>query len=96
MLQIEKSRLATDTEAFASEVSSSQKELWSAFVALLRRQYPIILLVLFLALSIGVVYLITAPIKYTGEAEVIPTRARFSCSSNNRSKVILLPSIRSQ
>ena len=71
MLQIEKSRLATDTQAFASEVSSSQKELWSAFVAFLRRQYPIILLVLILALAIGVVYLIAAPIKYTGEAEVI-------------------------
>jgi polysaccharide biosynthesis transport protein len=71
MLKIERSRFGKDAEALQPEVSSSQKELWNAVNGFLRRHSSIFMLVLPLALSLGVVYVFVAPIKYTAKAELI-------------------------
>jgi len=71
MLQIEKSpSFAAPDRATGSEFVSSS-ELLASFVGFIRRQYQIILLVPLLTLSLGAVYLFTAPPRYTALAKMI-------------------------
>jgi succinoglycan biosynthesis transport protein ExoP len=71
MLQINKIRPTLNHSTLEPDGSSSLKDLYDAVYGLLRRQYPLILLVLLLTMALGVVYLMTAPVKYTAEAVLI-------------------------
>ena len=70
MLQIDKARAAVEQATPASEVASPE-ELYRAFVAFVRRQYPVIVFVLLLTLGLAAVYVFTSPPRYTGEAVLI-------------------------
>src|SRR5579883_1945427 len=70
MLQVEKT---TPTPALTSSPSEilSPKELYTAFVAFVRRQFPVIASVLALTLGLAAIYIFTSPPRYTGEAVLI-------------------------
>jgi succinoglycan biosynthesis transport protein ExoP len=70
MLQIDKARPAVDLPAPAPDIASPE-ELYSAFVAFVRRQFPAIVFVMLLMLGLATVYIFTTPPLYTGEAVLI-------------------------
>jgi polysaccharide biosynthesis transport protein len=70
MLQIDKARSTVESAAPATEVASPE-ELYAAFIAFVRRQFPVIIFVILLMLGLAAVYLFTTPPRYTGEAVMI-------------------------
>ena len=70
MLQINKSRLVAEQGPAAVEFVSPA-ELYAAAVGFLRRQYSVIVVVLFLTLALGAAYLFTAAPRYTGVAMLV-------------------------
>ena len=73
MLQIEKAPPAAPRELPVHEPSPA--ELLSSFVDLIRRQLPLILIVIACAVTLGLVYLITSPPRFTATGTmVIDTR----------------------
>ena len=73
MLQIEKAPSTTPREGPIHEPSPA--ELLTSFVDLVRRQLPLILIVVACAVTLGLVYMITSPPRYTATGTmVIDTR----------------------
>jgi succinoglycan biosynthesis transport protein ExoP len=73
MLQIEKAPLAAPREPTVHEPSPA--ELLTSFVDLVRRQLPLILIVVASAVTLGLVYLVTSPPRFTATGTmVIDTR----------------------
>lgn len=73
MLQIDKAPPATPRELAAHEPSPA--ELLTSFVDLVRRQLPLILITVAATVSLGLVYLVTSPARYTATGTmVIDTR----------------------
>ena len=70
MLQIDKSRAAQQSTAPSDDLASPA-ELYAAYIAFVRRQYPVIVFVLLLVLGLAAVYLFTSPSRYTGHAVLI-------------------------
>jgi len=70
MLQIDKARSAVEAAAPASDVASPE-ELYAAFIAFVRRQFPAIVFIMLLTLGLATVYIFTTPPRYTGEAVLI-------------------------
>jgi polysaccharide biosynthesis transport protein len=72
MLQIDKSPsvAAPDHGTSAPDVASSA-ELYAAFVAFVRRQFPVLLFVMLLIVGLALVYIFTTPPRFTGTAELI-------------------------
>jgi succinoglycan biosynthesis transport protein ExoP len=70
MLQIDKAKHAVEPAASAPDVASPE-ELYRAFVAFVRRQFPVIVFVMLLILGLAAVYVFTTPPRYTGEAVLI-------------------------
>src|ERR1700761_4193655 len=70
MLQIDKTHPAVESAAAASDIASPA-ELYAAYIAFVCRQYPVIIFVLLLILSLAALYIFTAPPRYTGEAVLI-------------------------
>jgi polysaccharide biosynthesis transport protein len=70
MLQIDKTRPAAEPAAPAPDIASPE-ELYAAFVAFVRRQFPTIVFVMLLTLGLATVYIFTTPPRYTGEAVLI-------------------------
>jgi polysaccharide biosynthesis transport protein len=70
MLQINKTQSASSTAAPASDVASPA-QLYAAYAAFVRRQFPIIASVMAVILTLAVIYLLTTPVRYTGHAELL-------------------------
>ena len=70
MLQINKSRLPEQQTLPASEFVSPA-EIYATVVGFVRRQFSVIVFVLFLVLALGAVYLFTSPPRYTGHAVLV-------------------------
>jgi succinoglycan biosynthesis transport protein ExoP len=70
MLQIEKPKVAVEPATSPLEVASPA-ELYRAFIAFVRRQFPVIVFVMLLTLGLATVYLFTTPPRYTGQAALI-------------------------
>jgi succinoglycan biosynthesis transport protein ExoP len=70
MLQIDKTRPAVEPAAPAPDITSPQ-ELYAAFNAFVRRQFPTIVFVMLLILGLATVYIFTTPPRYTGQAVLI-------------------------
>jgi polysaccharide biosynthesis transport protein len=70
MLQTNKPLVASDQHLATVDIQSPA-ELLTAFVAFLRRQYPVIVFMLLLVMAAGAVYLFTTPPSFTGEAKLI-------------------------
>src|SRR5580693_712501 len=70
MLQIDKTRPAVEPAVLAPDIASPE-ELYTAFIAFARRQFPVIVFVMLLMLGLAVVYIFTTPPRYTGEAVLI-------------------------
>jgi succinoglycan biosynthesis transport protein ExoP len=72
MLQIDKSPsvAAPDRGASTPDVASPA-ELYAAFVAFVRRQFPVLLFVMLLIVGLALVYIFTTPPRFTGTAELI-------------------------
>lgn len=70
MLQTTKPLGVVDRNSAPPDVASPA-ELYAAFVAFLRRQYPVILFALLLIVGLGTVYLFTTPPKYMGVAVMV-------------------------
>src|SRR5208282_2784029 len=70
MLQIDKARSGVEPAPQVADVASAE-ELYASFIAFLRRQFPVIVFVMLLTLGLAVVYIFTAPPRYTGEAVLI-------------------------
>jgi polysaccharide biosynthesis transport protein len=70
MLQIDKARPAVEPAALPSDLASPE-ELYAAFMAFVRRQFPVIVFVMLLTLGLAAVYIFTTPPRYTGEAVLI-------------------------
>jgi polysaccharide biosynthesis transport protein len=70
MLQIDRLQSVAEHSAPASDVASPA-ELYAAYAAFLRRQFPAITLVISVVLALAAVYLLTTPARYTGKAELV-------------------------
>jgi succinoglycan biosynthesis transport protein ExoP len=70
MLQIDKTKGPIEPAALAPDMASAE-ELYAAFIALVRRQFPTIVFVILLMLGLATVYIFTTPPLYTGEAVLI-------------------------
>jgi succinoglycan biosynthesis transport protein ExoP len=70
MLQIDKAKSAVEPTASAPDFASPE-ELYAAFIAFARRQFPVIVFVMLLTLGLATVYIFTTPPRYTGEAVMI-------------------------
>jgi polysaccharide biosynthesis transport protein len=70
MLQIDKTKSVVESTAAASDIASPE-ELYAAFVAFVRRQFPVIVFVLLVMLGLATVYIFTSPPRYTGEAVLL-------------------------
>jgi succinoglycan biosynthesis transport protein ExoP len=70
MLQIDKSPPVADRSAATPELASPT-ELYASLIALLRRQFPVIIFVLLITMALGAVYLFTTPPMFTGQAAMI-------------------------
>jgi succinoglycan biosynthesis transport protein ExoP len=70
MLQINKPRLVAEQELPTSEFLTPA-ELYATFISFLRRQFSVIVFVLLLTLALGIVYIFTAPERFTGRAVLV-------------------------
>jgi succinoglycan biosynthesis transport protein ExoP len=70
MLQIEKPRSGLALGDSSPQVGSTAEQ-FTEFVALIRRQYPVVLFVLSLIVALGALYIFTAPPRFTGTADLI-------------------------
>jgi len=70
MLQIDKPAQSVAEPASAADVASPA-ELYAAYIAFVRRQFPVLVFVMLLVLALAAVYLLTAQSRYTGEAVLV-------------------------
>jgi succinoglycan biosynthesis transport protein ExoP len=70
MLHNNKTQPIAGAATSASDVVSPA-EVYAVYAAFVRRQFPIIAVVMFIVLALAVIYLLTTPIRYTGHAELV-------------------------
>ena len=71
MLQIDKSRSLAVSHRAASPEYASSAEVLKSSIGFIRRQYPVILFFLLLAVGVAIVYLFIAPPRYTAQAKLM-------------------------
>jgi succinoglycan biosynthesis transport protein ExoP len=71
MLQIDKSRSLAVPGRIASPEIISSAEMLGSYIGFIRRQYPVILFFLLLAVSAAIIYLFVAPPRYTAQTRLM-------------------------
>jgi succinoglycan biosynthesis transport protein ExoP len=71
MLQIPNVKPVADSQVSRSPEMMSTGDLFDALVSLTRRRFPILVLIFFLSLFCGAVYIYTAPQKFLAQAELL-------------------------